>query len=140
LWCNNNLQVLIHNAAATPGPFKLTVDGLESQIATDHVGPFLFTKLLAKKLIAAKSSSYTPRVVFVSSGAHAFGTGVDFDAIEHPDAKGYKPENPYFSAKSANILTALELSKRSKGTINAYSLHPGGKFKSLLARVFDPDD
>ncbi|KAJ7308775.1 hypothetical protein DFH08DRAFT_792566 [Mycena albidolilacea] len=119
------IHVLIHNAAATPGPFKLTVDGLESQIATDHVGPFLFTKLLAKKLIAAKSSSYTPRVVFVSSGAHAFGTGVDFDAIEHPDAKGYKPFNLYFSAKSANILTALELSKRSKGTINAYSLHPG---------------
>ncbi|KAJ7707063.1 hypothetical protein B0H14DRAFT_3525868 [Mycena olivaceomarginata] len=36
---------------------KLTVNGLESQIGTDHVGPFLFTKLLAKKLIAAKSSS-----------------------------------------------------------------------------------
>jgi NAD(P)-dependent dehydrogenase (short-subunit alcohol dehydrogenase family) len=137
---NNTLQVLIHNAAAPLGPFKLTVDGLESQIATDHVGPFLFTKLLANKLIAAKSSSYTPRVVFVSSGAHAFGGGVDFAAIEHPDAKGYDNGKAYFSAKSANILTALELSKRSKGGINAYSLHPGGKFKSLWARVSGPDD
>ncbi|KAJ7367460.1 hypothetical protein DFH08DRAFT_828585 [Mycena albidolilacea] len=125
------IHVLIHNAAASIGPFKLTIDGLESQIGTDHVGPFLFTKLLAKKLIAAKSSNYTPRVVFVASAAHAFGGGVDFAAIEHPDAKGYDSGKAYFSAKSANILTALELSKRSKGAINAYSLHPGVIFTNI---------
>ncbi|KAJ7652728.1 hypothetical protein DFH06DRAFT_1299506 [Mycena polygramma] len=101
------LHVLIHNAAAPIGPFKLTADGLESQFGTDHVGPFLFTKLLAPKLLSAATTNYTPRVVFVASAAHQFGSGA------------------YFQAKSANILAAIELSKRSKGAINAYSLHPG---------------
>ncbi|KAJ7732143.1 short-chain dehydrogenase [Mycena metata] len=119
------IHVLIHNAAATLGPFKLTVDGLESQIATDHVGPFLFTKLLTPKLLASATGSYTPRVVFVASGAHAFGPGVDFTAIEKPNPETYNAAVVYFQAKSANILTAIELSKRSKGAINAYSLHPG---------------
>ncbi|KAF7351425.1 Short-chain dehydrogenase/reductase family protein [Mycena sanguinolenta] len=119
------IHVLIHNAAAAIGPFKLTVDGLESQIATDHVGPFLLTKLLAAKLIAARTPSYIPRVVFISSAAHVFGPGVDFDAITHPSSETYTSQIAYFAAKSANILTAIELPKRSKGAINAYSLHPG---------------
>jgi NAD(P)-dependent dehydrogenase (short-subunit alcohol dehydrogenase family) len=119
-------QVLIHNAAATIGPFKLTADGLESQMGTDHVGPFL-TKLLTPKLLASATASYTPRVVFVSSGAHSFGPGIAFDAIEHPNPETYSSFGAYFEAKSANILTALELSRRSKGAINAYSLHPGGE-------------
>ncbi|KAJ7666684.1 short-chain dehydrogenase [Mycena polygramma] len=125
------IHVLIHNAAASIGPFKLTVDGLESQVATDHVGPFLFTKLLAPKLLASTTSSYTPRVVFVSSGAHAFGSGVNFDTVEHPNAETYTSSGAYFEAKSANILTAIELSKRSKGAINAYSLHPGVIFTNI---------
>ncbi|KAF7351428.1 Short-chain dehydrogenase/reductase family protein [Mycena sanguinolenta] len=128
------IHVLIHNAAAAVGPFKLTVDGLESQIATDHVGPFLFTKLLAAKLLATKTPSYTPRVVFVSSGAHNFGPGVDFTAITHPNSETYNSAVAYFAAKSANILTAIELSKRSQGAINAYSLHPGVILTNLSSK------
>ncbi|KAJ7207003.1 hypothetical protein B0H12DRAFT_440247 [Mycena haematopus] len=128
------IHVLIHNAAAAVGPFKLTVDGLESQIATDHIGPFLFTKLLAAKLLAARTSSYTPRVVLVSSGAHAFGSGVDFDTLEHPNPETYSSASAYFAAKSANILTGIELSKRSKGAINAYSLHPGVIFTNIVQK------
>ncbi|KAF7360132.1 Short-chain dehydrogenase/reductase family protein [Mycena venus] len=119
------IHVLIHNAAATIGPFKLTTDGLESQIGTDHVGPFLLTKLLASKLLAATTPSYTPRVIFVSSGAHAFGQGVNFDTIGRPNSETYSSAGAYFEAKSANILTAIELSKRSKG------LHPGIIFTNI---------
>jgi NAD(P)-dependent dehydrogenase (short-subunit alcohol dehydrogenase family) len=102
------------------------VDGLENQFATDHVGPFLFTKLLAPKLLAAATASYTPRVIFVASAAHAVGGGMDFDVLAKPDEAKYQISDAYFQAKSANILTAIELSRRSKGVINAYSLHPGG--------------
>ncbi|KAF7299475.1 Short-chain dehydrogenase/reductase family protein [Mycena indigotica] len=119
------LHVLIHNAAAALGRFKVTVDGLESQMATDHVGPFLFTKLLKSKLLASTTASYTPRVVFVSSGAHAFGNGVDLALMKSPDESKYTATDAYFQAKSANILTAIELSRRSKGTILGYSVHPG---------------
>ncbi|KAJ7122143.1 hypothetical protein C8R44DRAFT_785731 [Mycena epipterygia] len=119
------LHVLIHNAAAVHGPFKLTVDNLESQMETDHIGPFLLTKLLAPKLLAAGSAMYIPRVVFVSSIAQSYGTGVDFTTISHPDSEKYQSLDAYSQAKSANCLTAIELSKRSKGKINVYTLHPG---------------
>ncbi|KAJ7713381.1 hypothetical protein B0H16DRAFT_1899534 [Mycena metata] len=128
------LHVLIHNAAATIGPFRLTVDNLESQFATDHFGPFLLTKLLASKLLAASTLNFTPRVIFLSSAGHARGAGVDFTVLEHPDAAKYEISQAYFQAKSANILTAIELSKRSKGAINAYSLSPGVIFTNLAQK------
>ncbi|KAJ6495827.1 NAD-P-binding protein [Mycena vulgaris] len=129
-----SLHVLINDAAASYVDFKLTEDGLETQLATDHVGPFLFTKLLIPKLLAAATPTYTPRVVFVSSEAHMFGTGVDFDALTNPDPEKYVKPNAHFQAKSANILIAIELSKRSKGKINAYSLNPGGIFTNVHQR------
>ncbi|KAJ7084511.1 hypothetical protein B0H15DRAFT_1023691 [Mycena belliarum] len=122
------LHVLINNAASADGPFKLTVDKLETQMATGHLGPFLLTKLLAPKLLAAGTESYVPRVVFVSSGAHTAGTGPNFATIARPDAANYKFFETYTQVKSANILTARELSKRSNGRINAYSLHPGSDY------------
>ncbi|KAJ6549033.1 hypothetical protein DFH09DRAFT_1262782 [Mycena vulgaris] len=119
------LHVLIHNAAAPLGPFRLTKDNLELQMATDHFGPFLLTKLVAPKLLAAATASYVPRVVFVSSSAHIFGTGVNFTTLSVPDAAKYEGFEAYCQAKSTNTLMAIELSTGSKGKINAYSLHPG---------------
>ncbi|KAJ7839008.1 NAD-P-binding protein, partial [Mycena olivaceomarginata] len=109
------LHVLIHNAAASGGPFALTVDGFETQLATAQIGPFLLTKLLAPKLLATVSASYTPRVVFVSSMAHAFGTVDLSSVVAHPDQAKFNSSGAYFQAKSANILFASELSKRVAG-------------------------
>ncbi|KAJ7431781.1 hypothetical protein FB451DRAFT_1318746, partial [Mycena latifolia] len=118
------LHVVIHNAAATVGPFKLTADNLESQVATDHIGPFLLTKLLAAKILAANTVDYTPRVVFVSSIGHSSGTGVSFNTLGRPDPALYEPMDAYSQAKAANVLSARELSRRSSGRIKAYSLDP----------------
>ncbi|KAJ6554927.1 hypothetical protein DFH09DRAFT_1365910 [Mycena vulgaris] len=126
------LQVLIHNAAAPVGVFKLTVDNFESQMATDHIGPFLLTKLLSPKILATRTSDYTPRVVFVSSIGHGFCSGVNFNTFGKPEPAGYEPMQAYNQAKSANVLTAIELSKRSKGQINAYSLHPGAIYTNIM--------
>ncbi|KAF7338989.1 Short-chain dehydrogenase/reductase family protein [Mycena venus] len=128
------LHVLINNAAAMFVDFKLTEDGLETQYATNHVGPFLFTKLLAPKLLAATTPTYTPRVVFVASVGHTYGNGVDFDALASPDPAKYSRHSAYRETKSANILTAIELSKRSKGKINAYSLNPGLIFTNVFEK------
>ncbi|KAJ7465010.1 hypothetical protein FB451DRAFT_1402743 [Mycena latifolia] len=126
------LHVVIHNAAATIGLFKLTVDKLESQMATDHIGPFLLTKLLVPKILATGTVHYIPRVVFVSSVGHGFGTGVNLSTVGCPDPANYDPMAAYGQAKSANILTAIELSKRSKGRINSYSLHPGAIYTNIM--------
>lgn len=108
------------------GNFKLTVDNLENQIAADHVGPFLFTKLIAPKILASATKEYTPRVVFLASDAHRYCNGVDFAAIAKPDPTTYNANAAYLQAKAANILAAIELAKRGKGKLNAYSVHPGG--------------
>ncbi|KAJ7646441.1 hypothetical protein DFH06DRAFT_578684 [Mycena polygramma] len=134
------LHVLIHNAAAPTGPFKLTVDSLENQMATDHIGPFLLTKLIAPKILESSTPTYTPRVVFVSSTGHAWGPGVNFTTIGHPDPASYVSIEAYFQAKSANVLTAIELSKRSKGRINAYSLNPGAIFTGMMQKEQSIDE
>ncbi|KAJ7686134.1 hypothetical protein B0H17DRAFT_1013792 [Mycena rosella] len=109
------IHVVFHNAAASFGPLKLTVDNLERQMATDHIGPFLLTKLIAPKILAAGTASYVPRVVYVSSSAHASGTGVNFATVGHPDAEKYQSRDAYAQAKSANCLMAIALSNRSEG-------------------------
>ncbi|KAJ7505911.1 hypothetical protein B0H11DRAFT_1851170 [Mycena galericulata] len=120
------LHVLLNNAAAAVTKFSVTVDNLEKQMATGHIGPFLFTNLILPKILAAGTAGYVPRVVFVASSAHAAGTGVDIATLGKPDPAKYTSIfGPYSETKSANILTAIELSKRSRGKINAYSLCPG---------------
>lgn len=138
------LDVLIHNAAAPHCAFKLTVDGLETQMATDHIGPFLLTKLLAPKLLASAAAAvaasvspsfnFVPRVVFVSSQGHTYGTGVDLSALVRPNAEKYRSFDAYFQAKSANALSAIALSRRSGGRINAYSLHPGAIYTNMYTK------
>ncbi|KAF7344195.1 Short-chain dehydrogenase/reductase family protein [Mycena venus] len=128
------LHVLINNAAAAVGEFKLTEDGLETQMATDHISPFLLTKLLAPKLLSAGSASYIPRVVNVSSDTQALGSGVNLNTVAHPDPEKYSMFDAYCQAKSANVLFAIELSKRSEGKINAYSLHPGTIFTNIMKK------
>ncbi|KAJ7491440.1 hypothetical protein B0H11DRAFT_2009078 [Mycena galericulata] len=128
------IHVLIHNAAAGLGPYKLSADGFELHMATDHIGPFLLTKLLLPKLLAATTPGYTPRVVFVSSLAHTWDPLIDFGKLGHTDSESFSTGIAYASAKQANILTAIALSRRSNGKINAYSLHPGAIFTNVHQR------
>ncbi|KAJ7203163.1 hypothetical protein GGX14DRAFT_570424 [Mycena pura] len=131
------LHVLIHNAAAPIASFKRTADGLETQIATNHVGPFLLTKLLASKLLAARTARYTPRVVFVSSAAQGsvFGPPVDFTDIACADATAQDGGTTYRLTKSANVAMAIALSTRSGGALNAYSLNPGAIYTNITQKA-----
>ncbi|CAK5283315.1 unnamed protein product [Mycena citricolor] len=124
------IHVLVNNAAAAIGSFKLTVDGFESQMGTDHLGPFLFTALITPKILAARTATFIPRVVFVSSTVHTYFP-LDLETLAKLDPKSYTAVNAYAQAKVANVLTAAEISRRSKGQINAYSLHPGVIFTNI---------
>ncbi|KAF7293217.1 Short-chain dehydrogenase/reductase family protein [Mycena chlorophos] len=131
----------IHNNAATMGSFYLTDDGFEIQAATAQFGPFLFTKLLTPKLLASATTSYVPRVVYVSSVAHALGiTGIDWSKLRtgYPAEEANKPDGMmkrYAEVKTMNMLTALELSRRANGKLRAYSLHPG----TIYTNAFDKE-
>lgn len=62
-----DLVLLVNNAGIMAPPFFRTVDGLEGQMATNHLGPFLLTLLLLPRLRRCPPA----RVVVVSSIAHA---------------------------------------------------------------------
>jgi len=119
------IHVLINNAASNIGAYKLSKEGVESQFSTNHLAPFIFTNLIIPKLLATKTDTFTPRVVNVASGAHHFGTGIRWDDVNFSEGKEYGPYPGYAQSKSANILYSIELSRRLKGKLVSYSLHPG---------------
>lgn len=57
-------------------PYAKSVDGIETQFATNYVGHFLLTNLLIGKILKAEGA----RVVNVSSSAHRSGV-VRFDDV-----------------------------------------------------------
>ncbi|KAJ7717996.1 hypothetical protein B0H16DRAFT_1610068 [Mycena metata] len=122
---NEPIHVLINNAASALCDFTLTPDGFEHQMAVDHFGPFLFTALILPKILSSCSATFTPRILYVSSSAHAWVDGVDFAELEHPTENAHNPMTAHAQAKSANILIASELARRVGGRVNVYSLTPG---------------
>ena len=58
---------LINNAAIMAVPYAKSVDGLEMQFATNHIGHFLFTNLIMPRLLAAGDGA---RIINVSSSGH----------------------------------------------------------------------
>ncbi|HWB63164.1 MAG TPA: SDR family oxidoreductase [Chitinophagales bacterium] len=115
----DKIDVLINNAGGTFSEFKLTEDGLETTIATNHFAYFLLTNLL---LDLIKKSDYA-RIVNVASGSHYQGK-IDFDSFKQN--KGYFIMKAYAQSKLANVLFTFELAERLKDTnVTANCLHPG---------------
>ena len=114
-------------------PYALTVDGYETQFGTNHLGHFLFTALIFPRLVAASTPEFPSRVVNVSSGGHHY-SDVRLDDYNFSEGKEYGDLLGYGQSKTANILFAIEISKRAKErglNVLAYSLHPGGKLVEL---------
>ena len=115
------VDVLVNNAGIVLSDRRLTVDGLESTFAVNHLGPFLLTQLL----LDAVTGSPQGRVVNVSSTAHSAARhGLDFDDLQ--SAKSYSAMRVYGMSKLANIYFTTELARRLQGsTATANCLHPG---------------
>lgn len=66
----SKIHVVINSAGImVPPTFTKSVDGIEMQFATNHVGPFLLTELLMSRLIAAGKKERA-RVVNLTSTGH----------------------------------------------------------------------
>jgi NAD(P)-dependent dehydrogenase (short-subunit alcohol dehydrogenase family) len=121
----DRLDGLVNNAGVMYSPKGKTEDGFETQFGINYLGHFLLTELLLDTLKASAPS----RIVCVSSVAHA-GLGgiygeIDFDDL-HFDKKEYRAGAAYANSKLANVLHALDLSRRLEGTgVSAFSVHPG---------------
>ncbi|HVR95735.1 MAG TPA: SDR family oxidoreductase [Thermoanaerobaculia bacterium] len=116
---HGRLDVLVNNAGAVNKERRLTVDGIETTFAVNHLGYFLLTNLLADLLVRSAPA----RVVSVASEAHRNAT-LDFDDIGFE--RGYRIMRSYGRSKLANILFSNELARRLAGTgVTSNSLHPG---------------
>ena len=137
------LHVLLNNAGLINNSRKETVDGYEEVFAINHLAYFYLTYLLLDKLKIDTPS----RVINVSSGAHAFVKGFDFDDVQARE--NYKPFQVYGNSKLANILFTKKLSSiLEQENITVNCLHPGvvgtsfgqnnGKFQKLLFYIAKP--
>ena len=116
---HDRLDVLYNNAGGIPNERKVTVDGIEQQLAVNHLAPFLMTHLLLDVLMASAPS----QVVTTSSGMYPRGD-VDMDDLQAE--RRYKPMKRYASTKLMNILFTRSLAKRLDGTgVRANCLSPG---------------
>jgi NAD(P)-dependent dehydrogenase (short-subunit alcohol dehydrogenase family) len=124
----DKLHVLVNNAGMTAARRTVTVDGLETTFAVNHLGYFLLTNLLLDVLKASAPS----RIVNVSSAAHKQGR-LNFDDLQGEKAWGMWKS--YSDSKLANILFTYELARRLEGTgVTVNALHPGVIPGTNLAR------
>ncbi len=115
------LDLLINNAGVMATPRRVTRDGFESQLATNHLGHFALTGLLLGRLLAAPS----PRVVTVSSAAHRIGR-IDFEDLQ--GERRYNRWRAYGQSKLANLLFCFELARRASASgtgLVSVAAHPG---------------
>lgn len=114
------LHILVNNAGVMAEPLKRTPEGWEHQFATNHLGHFG----LALGLRQALADAGNARIVLVSSSAH-LRSPVVFDDIHFADRE-YEPWAAYGQAKTANVLFAVEATKRwAADGITANALMPG---------------
>jgi NAD(P)-dependent dehydrogenase (short-subunit alcohol dehydrogenase family) len=115
------IDVLINNAGIMQPPDReTTADGYELQFGGNHLGHFALTGRLLPLLRAGKA-----RVTSLSSLAARMG-GINFDDLQWE--KHYKPTAAYSQSKSANLMFALELDRRSREAgwgIVSNAAHPG---------------
>ncbi len=128
------LDILVNNAGIMASPLMRTPEGWEMQFATNHLGHFA----LATRLHGALAAAGGARVVSVSSSAHLRSPVVfeDIHFLERP----YEPWAAYGQSKTANVLFAVEGTRRWAGdgiTVNA--LMPGGIRTGLQRYVSDEE-
>jgi NAD(P)-dependent dehydrogenase (short-subunit alcohol dehydrogenase family) len=128
------LHILVNNAGVMASPEMRTPEGWELQFATNHLGHFALATGLHRALAAAGRA----RVVSVSSTGHLFSPIV-FDDI-HFRQRPYDPWAAYGQSKTANILFAVEATKRWAGdgiTVNA--LMPGAIHTNLQRHITEEE-
>jgi len=117
-------DVVILNAGVMAIPYRLTADGFEMQLGTNHLGHFAFAGLMKNQI--------KDRLISVASQAHRLGTFGDHSKDEirtRALGKGkYSPWSAYGDSKLANLLFVNEIERRrlrEKWNFISIAAHPG---------------
>jgi NAD(P)-dependent dehydrogenase (short-subunit alcohol dehydrogenase family) len=125
------IDALINNAAIAQVPTrKMTVDGFESQLGTNHYGHFLLNGLLLGRIAQSKG-----RIVVVASLGYNMGLKtIKFDDMNWDE--GYGANAAYSQSKLAQMMFAYELQDRlaaaGRNDVEVYVCHPGSSATSLI--------
>ena len=125
------LDLLVNNAGVMALPdLELTPQGHEVQFATNHLGHFALAVGLHNALAAGEGGA---RVVSLSSRGH-LRSPVVFEDIDF-SSRPYDPWQAYGQSKTANVLFAVEATRRWAGDgITANAVHPGAIAETNLSR------
>ncbi|MEV4508162.1 SDR family NAD(P)-dependent oxidoreductase [Dactylosporangium sp. NPDC049525] len=127
------LHILVNNAGVMASPLMRTPEGWELQFATNHLGHFALATGLHVALVAEGA-----RVVSVSSSAH-LRSDIVFDDI-HFERRPYEPWSAYGQSKTANVLFAVEATRRwSTDGVFVNAVMPGGIRTNLQRHVTDEE-
>lgn len=116
------IHLLVNNAGIMATPYRRTADGLESQLATNHFGPFLLTGLLLDQVAASGDG----RVVTLSSQMHRVARSAPLG--DPRERRRYSRWRVYGQTKLANLLFTFELDRRLRRAglpVSALAAHPG---------------
>lgn len=131
---HSSMSALVCNAGVMGGPFLLTAQGFERQMATNHLGHAALVTALWPSLHAAGG-----RVVMVSSIAARGGQlSAQTTREQLVEPAPYNAQQVYRNSKQANLLFAQELHRRTGpagSPVSAVAAHPGVSGTSLFART-----
>jgi len=117
------LDILVNNAGLIQGKQrKESVDGYELTLATNHLGPFLFTAVLFDLLLKSERA----RIINLSSAAHRVARA-DFNNLQLHT--GYSSLRAYANSKLFNYMFTAELDRRLRARdlpMVTNAVHPGG--------------
>ncbi len=126
-----HLHVLVNNAGAHIQQRQLSVDGIEMNLAVNHLSAFLLTQLLLDSLTTGAPA----RIVNVASNAMTKTLNLD----DLQSERTFVPFAVYGQAKLAMVLCTYALARRLVGmgvTVNA--LHPGITATKIINDVAPP--
>ncbi|WP_433501770.1 SDR family NAD(P)-dependent oxidoreductase (plasmid) [Sphaerimonospora sp. CA-214678] len=110
---------LVNNGGIGMVARRLSPEGVESQLATNHLGHYALTGLLHNRMAEGGA------VVTVASGLYRMGR-LDLDDLAAE--RRYSPGGAYATSKLANVLFGLELDRRLRAAgspVRSLVAHPG---------------
>ena len=115
---NSSLHVLVNNAGAHIQKRVLSADGIEMNLAVNHLSSFLLTNLLIDVLRTGE----TARIINVASNAMT----QTIDLYDIQSERSFVPMRVYGQAKLQMVLCTYALARRLTGTgVTVNALHPG---------------
>ncbi len=136
------VDLLMNNAGLMGPDFKLSKQGIETQMATNHLGHFVLTAKLWDRLNQAER----PKVISLSSVVHRRGNlnAFDIETLRGADQAKYNRWQRYADTKLACLYFAKELDIRAKlagSKVQSIAAHPGWAVTGLqenFPHVLDP--